>query len=803
MLELLLQKKGINILSPQSIERRTQSGSYQLSYAQLRLWFMDQLEPHNPFYNITVALRLRGKLEVRSLERALNEIGRRHETLRTSFTMVDTEPAQVISPAVQLELPLIDLSQFSAEERDAETRREISAQAQQPFDLREAPLVRVRLLRLSAAEHVLIAVLHHIISDGWSMGILVREVGALYTAFTAEQASPLPELSVQYADYAVWQREQLQGEVLKQELAYWQEQLRGAPPVLELATDHARPAVQSFRGAREGLKLSGAVTAAVKELSRCEGVTLFMTLLTAFGVLLGRYSGQEEVVIGTPIAGRTRAETEGLIGFFVNTLALRLKLEGDASFQQMLQRVREVCLGAYAHQEIPFERLVEELAPERSLSRTPLFQVMLNLLNLDYLNKPIELPGLTVESLTTEAPTSKFDLTLYVVERDDQLEMEMVYNTDLFERARIIEMLGQLDHLLSQIVERPNETINQYSLVTPAARRLLPDPTLALNSEWEGPVYRNFSRQACRVPVQTAVVDKQEAWSYRELDSRSNQLANYLIAHGIKPQQVVAIYGHRSVPLVWALLGVWKAGAAFVILDPSQPASRLVDCLRMAQPRAWLQVEEAGVVPGAVAEYVSHISCRGLLPQNVAAEPADPFKEYSSDEPELDCDPDGLAYVAFTSGSSGRPKGIMGTHRPLSHFLRWHSDRFGLSESDRFSMLSGLSHDPLLRDIFTPLLLGSTLCIPDPEDMRDSVLLAGWMERERISVAHLTPGLGQVLAEASSATTLKALRYVFFGGDLLRKKDVSRLQRVAPSATFVNFYGTTETPQAVGHFIIT
>jgi amino acid adenylation domain-containing protein len=803
LLELLLQKKGINISSPRAIPRRTNFGPTPLSFAQFRLWFLEQMEPGNPFYNITIALRLRGKLNITALERTVNEIVRRHEVLRTSFRVVGGEAVQVIKAEEKLGLPLIDVSGLSEAEQAEAVRAGVREQAQQGFDLSRGPLLRVKLWRLSETEHVLVCVLHHIISDGWSLSVLVKEVAALYEAYSEGRESGLAELSIQYADYVVWQREWLQGEVLAGELGYWREQLAGAPPVLELATDYARPAVQTFAGGRERLSLGSGLGAGLRELSQEAGVTLFMTLLSAFAVLLTRYSGQEDVVIGTPIAGRTRGETEQLIGFFVNTLALRVAVRGDESFKELLGRVREVCLGAYEHQEVPFEKLVEELRPERSLSHTPLFQVMLNLLNLDYVNKPIELPGLTVEIITSiEAPTSKFDLTLYAIERDAKLELELAYNSDLFEKARMVEMLGQLHQLLSQIVAGPDQAIDQYSLVTGGAKDLLPNPAQELNRRWEGAIQKRFSEQARRNPQRTALVDNDDAWSYEKLELLSNQLANYLLAHGLKSQQTVAVYGHRSIPLVWALLGVMKAGAAFIILDPTQPGPRLVDCLRVAQPQAWLQLEAAGIVPDVLEEFVSRIPCQTLLPKNVATPAANPFKEYPSDDPALGCDPDGLAYVVFTSGSTGKAKGIMGTQRPLSHFLRWSSERFGLDETDRFSMLSGLSHDPLLRDIFLPLWLGSTLCIPSPEETRDSLLLSEWLKRERISVAHLTPGLGRILMETRAGTKLAALRYLFFGGDLLRKQDISRLRVLIPSASFVNFYGAAETPQAVGYFVV-
>jgi non-ribosomal peptide synthetase component F len=646
--------------------------------------------------------------------------------------------------------------------------------------------------------------MHHIISDGWSAGVLIREVVALYEAFSQQQPSPLPELTIQYADYAVWQREQLQGELLEEQLSYWKEQLRGAPAVLELPTDRPRPSVQSYRGAVESFTLSRELSEGMKQLSQREGVTLFMTLLAAFDVLLSRYTGQEDIVVGTPIAGRTRQETEGLIGFFVNTLALRTDLSGEPTFRELLKRVREVALGAYAHQEMPFERLVEELQPERSLSHAPLFQVMFNLLNHNDVEDSIKLQSLTVETTSPlETSVSKFDLTLYALERNEKIQFDLVYNNHLFETARMVEMLRQLRLLLSQIVEKPDENIKRLSLVTPEAEALLPNPTQELSFRCEGAVHTRFSEQSRRVPYQLAVKDKQDVWDYRELESSSNQLANYLLTCGVKSQDIVAIYGQRSASLVWALLGVLKAGAAFLILDPSYPAARSIDYLRVAKPQGWLQIETDEAIPDALAEYVTTISCccQLKLPARSSLTACDPLAECSTDNPGVASGPDDLAYIAFTSGSTGIPKGVLGTHGPLSHFIQWHSETFNLDESDRFSMLSGLAHDPLLRDIFTPLCLGAALHIPDSEHMRSPTHLAEWMAKEKISITHLTPAMGQILTGTTAETLLSSLRYAFYGAEALTKQDCIRLQHLAPSATCVNFYGATETPQVVGYFI--
>ncbi|HEX8845598.1 MAG TPA: amino acid adenylation domain-containing protein, partial [Pyrinomonadaceae bacterium] len=795
------------------IPRRVGSGPAALSFPQSRLWFLDQFAPGSAVaYNIPAAVRLTGSLNLPALEQTFSEIVRRHESLRTTFTEIEGAPMQVIGAAQPIKLSLIDLSVLPAAEREAEARRLAAAEAREAFALSQGPLIRIKLLKLGAQEHVLLITMHHIITDGWSIGIFIREMCALYCAFSAGHPSPLGELSLQYADFAAWQQEGLQGEALEQQLSYWKEQLTGAPPLLELLTDYVRPPVQSFYGGREQLKLSSSLTKALRELSRREGTTMFMTLLAGFKLLLHRLTAQDDIVVGSPIAGRTQAEIEPLIGYFVNMLALRTGLSGELTFRQLLGRVRQVTLGAYAHQDVPFELLVEKLQAGRNPSHTPLFQVLFNMLNFQAQEQGMSLSGLKVEPFASGEFDSKFDLTLYAEEGEEEIQLDLIYNRDLFAPARIVEMLRQFEHLLSQIVSQPDEKISSFSLVTRAAEISLPIPSQALTANWEGALHMPFSRQAQRAPERLAVRDQQDAWTYAELDARSNQLANYLRASGIKPREVVAIYGHRSASLVWAILGVLKAGAAFVILDPEYPTDRLIDCLRLASPRGWLQVETARELPKALEEFLGSLSCccRLVLPRRSIAEQRRTLADYPSTNPSVSVGPDDLAYIAFTSGSMGLPKGISGGHKPLSHFLQWHIERFGLAESDHFSMLSGLAHDPLLRDIFTPLWLGATLLIPAQEQILDPGELSRWMKQEQISVAHLTPALGQLLCgtgggadgPGDESMTLASLRYLFVGGDQLTYGDVSKFRAIAPAVTCVNFYGATETPQAMGYFVV-
>jgi amino acid adenylation domain-containing protein len=773
------------------------------SFAQQRLWLLDQLQPGDPTYNIAAAVRLKGRLEIDAVKSSLNKVVERHETLRTTFMIVGDELVQVVAQDLKLPLPVIDLRSLPEQERETEFRYFADQEAQRPFDLSRGPLLRCVLMKLNDEEHVLLLVMHHIISDGWSVGILIAELSALYGAHISREDVQLPQLPIQYADYAAWQRGWLQGEVLESQLAYWKDRLTGAPGVLELPADYARPPVQTFRSASVTLELPDALSQSLKTLSRRKGITLFMTLLAGFNVLLHRYTGLDYIVLGSPIAGRDRAEVKGLIGCFLNLLVLRTELSGNPSFDELLERVRRTTMGAYAHQDLPFEKLLEELQPERDLSRAPLFQVFFNMLNLP--EHEISLPGLSVELLTLRDVGSKFDVTLYVRELDGKLIFELVFKADLFSPERMTEMLRQYEHLLSQVVMNPEKQISQYSLVTPAAEKLLPLPAEQLNNAWLGSVPEIFSKQAERAPERVAIIDRHETWTYTELRALSNQLAHYLRAQGIQNEDIVAIYGHRSSALVWALMGVLKAGAAFIILDPAYPSARLIEYLQLAEPRGLINLAAAGPFPVELNQFVEgrQWCVRLRLPQRAIAQRQYLFADYSTCDPEISINPDDLAYVSFTSGSTGKPKGVQGRHGPLTHFLPWLQREFNLDENDYYTMLSALGHDPLHRDVFTPLQLGACICIPTQQDIESTGRIAEWMKHERVTVAHLTPAMGQLLTETAGGSEpcqVPSLRYAFLVGDVLTRRDVAKLRQLAPSIRCVNYYGSTETQRAVSYF---
>jgi amino acid adenylation domain-containing protein len=788
----------------QTIPRLLRTGvvdKFPTSYAQERLWFLDQLRGGSIAYNMPVALRVKGVFDVTIFEKVINEIISRHEVLRTTFELNGGEPVQVIHPVLKIGLQVENLGDLVPEQ---EIQRIVKAEAERPFDLMTGPLLRLKLMRIGVEEHLLCFTIHHIISDGWSMGVLVREFGQLYEAFARNNKSPLAELPMQYAEYAMWQRTWLQREVLSRQVRYWKEKLKGAPEMLKLPTKRPRSAAQSNNGAMESLVLSKETTMRLKDLGRDKNVTLFMTLLTAFKVLLHRHTGENDILVGTPIANRTSAESEKLIGFFVNTLVLRTRVSGELTFLEVLQRVSESALQAYEHQDIPFMQLVQELQPQRSLSHGPLFQIFFNMLNFD--TSPMKLPGLTITIIDDEVRHSKFDIALYVREAGQELRFQLVYDRELFACDWIREILEQLKLLLHQLIKNPEKQIADFSLVTERLKERLPQLTAKIVQTWNGAVHCLFSEQACRTPNAVAIVDATESWTYAELEKRSNQLALHLLSRCIGNGSRVAICGYRNANLVLAIMGVLKAGASFFILDKSYPTHRLMECMRLAQPGGLLLLDASETLG---LDFEDHLQMgREIvtvkLPRNrqVLAQILD---ENAAQPPKVEIDPEQEAYLMFTSGSTGKPKGVIGTHRPLAHFVEWQVKEFGLTRNDRFTLLSGLSHDPLMRDIFTPLSIGGRIYIPD-ETVLEAGELARWMRTTEISIVHLTPMMCQAICinaeHCHRLDPLKQLRYAFFGGDVLLQLDVDRLKSVAPFVQCVNFYGTTETPQAVGYYRI-
>ncbi|KAA3660050.1 MAG: hypothetical protein DWQ04_20515 [Chloroflexi bacterium] len=573
---------------------------FPVSFAQQRLWFLDQFEPNSPFYNIPVAVRLHGRLDLTILQTVLDEIVDRHEILRTTFGTENGDPVQLIALTGSIPLTQIDLRDLPAADRQHEAMRLANEEAKRPFNLNTGPLLRAHLYQLAPDDFVAIFNMHHIISDGWSIGVFIREISVLYDAFAAKRPSPLPELPIQYADFADWQRKWLQGDVLQAQLDYWVDKLGPDLPVLEMPTDRPRPAVQSSRGASLSLQLSAILTHQLKNLSRESGTTLFMTLLAAFHTLLYRTTNQETINIGSPIANRNQGEIEGLIGFFVNTLVLRADLHDNLTFRDLLAQIKETTLGAYAHQDVPFESLVEALQPERDMSHSPLFQVMFILQNMP--NQAQAASDLTLEMVDVETGTSTFDITLSMAETGDGgMNAAVEFNTDLFDHATIERLLIHFEVLLNGIITNPNETIARLPLLTPTEKQQLlvswNDTQAAF--PLDQCVHQLFEQQVERGPEETAVFHPThklnglpvEQLTYAQLNAKANQLAHYLRDHGVKPESRVAICLDKSPEMIIAILAVLKAGGAYLPLDPTHPAERLTFMIEDAQPEVIITEE--------------------------------------------------------------------------------------------------------------------------------------------------------------------------------------------------------------------
>ena len=638
-----------------------------------------------------------------ALGQSVNEIIKRHEALRTTFTTVDGRPVQVVAPTLTVGLPVVNLQDLTESEREAEVGRLAIEEAQRPFNLARGPLLRVTLLRLGEEEHVGLLTMHHIVSDGWSTGILIREMAVLYEAFSGGRSSPLPELPIQYADFAHWQRQWLQGEVLETQLTYWKGQLLGASP-LELPADHLRPAVQTFRGSLQSMLLPENTGEGLKAFSREQGITLFMTLLAAFKILLHRYTDQNDIIVGTPIANRNRLEIEGLIGFFVNTLVMRTDLSGNPAFVELSRRVREVCLGAYAHQDLPFERLVEELHLERNLGRNPLFGVMFVLQNKSL--QTIELPGLTLSPVEIDSGTAHFDLTLHIADTEQGLIATLAYNKDLFEAATISRMLGHFRNLLEAVVANPERRLSDLPFLGEAERQQLlvqwNDNKAAYSKDLC--IQQFFELQAERTPDAVAVVFEHERLTYAELNRRSNQLAHHLQALGVKPEIPVGICLEPSAEMVVGLLGILKAGGAYLPLDPAYPKERLAFMLETAGAPVILTRESlAGVLP----EYDAKIVCLDSDGEAIARE--------SESNPISSSRPENLAYVIFTSGSTGQPKGVLVSHGAIAGHCNDVQRYYELGPTDRVLQFASLSFDLSLEQILPTLIAGARLVMMGPD----------------------------------------------------------------------------------------
>jgi amino acid adenylation domain-containing protein len=760
------------------IPRIAQRENLPLSFSQARLWFLDLLEPNNAAYNMAIAFRLDGDLNEEALHRSLQQIIQRHEILRTTFESKDGIPVQVIHESEQVPLIVTELNHLQPQTQEEELKKAVREAIICPFNLRTLPLLRVHLYRLAEDRHVFVVVMHHIISDAWSLGLMIKELSLSYAAFCRGDASSLPSLSLQYGDFAHWQRTIFEKTQLQEQLSYWKEKLSGKIEVLELPTDFPRKAIARYEGGAVSFTINSEVSDRFKQLCESQGATLFMGLLGVFSTLLMRYSGQQDLLIGTPIANRNRQEIEDLIGFFVNTLVIRTDLSGNPEFKTLLLRIKEETLQAYAHQDVPFEKIVEELQPERNLSHNPLFQVMFVLQNAPMGN--LELPNLSLTPLELEQVTAKFDLTLSMSETKEGLQGIWEYRTDLFDVATINRMVGHLQTLLESIVANPQQRIAELPLLTKLEQhQLLVEWN---NTQTEYPqdkcIHQLFESQVEKTPDAVAVVFENEHLTYRELNKRANQLAHYLQSLGVKPDTLVGICVERSLLMVIGLLGILKAGAAYVPLDPQLPQERLTFMLEEAQITVLLtQQLELGIQ--SIAQTIYLDTDWQIITQQSQENPVNKVVAAN------------LAYAIYTSGSTGKPKGVMNTHRGICNRLLWMQDVYGLNEADRVLQKTPFSFDVSVWEFFWTLITGARLILARPEGHKDSAYLVNLIASEQITTLHFVPSMLQIFLEEQGLERCTSIKRVICSGEALPYELQGRFF-TRLNAELHNLYGPTE-----------
>ena len=762
---------------PSQLQTADHNQPLPLSFAQNRLWFLNQLDPYNTIYNMPISYQIEGELNIPVLEQVVNTLLRRHQSLRTIILNGDNAPIQQILPFAPISLTPQPIA-------EAELIGVLQTEACHIFEL-DKPLFRLNLWQISLTRHILCFHTHHIIADGWSHALWYNELHTLYTAFSENQSNPLPPIPYQYKDFAKTQRDWLTEEKEEQLLAYWSEQFAGVPTTSTFLPDYPRPAQQTYNGKRHAIIINPTLTANLYQLCQSEQVTLFIFLLTTLKALLYRQTRQDDLVIGIPVANRTMPETESIFGFFVDTLALRTGIQPHQTFLQLLAEVRHATLSAYSHQALPFDLTIEKLELPRTLAHTPLFQIFFNMVSLPY---RATTSNLTITQLPPAKTFSKFDITLYVTEQNNKVQVEWVYNCDLYQPERI-KMLGeQFIFLLEQIVSQPQQKLDWYSLCSSTISPLLPDPTLALSaSSTIKPITTQFLQAVAQHPQKIAIQSESEQWDYATIKKKAFATCEWLRTEGVSDGDVVAIFAERHASLVWGILGVWFANAQFVILDPAYPESYLAEIVAQVKPKYFLRCINISAQPNLVRNH---------------SESTLDFSTYEGDEIEEANAGDQPAYIAFTSGTTGRPKGIQGTHAPIAHFITWQQKIFSLTSADNFSLLAGLAHDPLIRDIFTPLTVGATLHIPDLQTTLQPDRLTDWFYKNEISVTHLTPALCRFMMMTPNKRELPTLHHAFFGGEQLTQDVIQPFVQSATHVQCVNFYGTTETPQAMTYHLI-
>lgn len=778
----ILKEEGIEWQAKRVIDRRPNSEETLLSFSQERIWFLDKLEPGN-HYNDYFGLRIKGRLDYETLERSIEIIARRHETLRTNFVSAEGQALQVIGTDCRVNLAVTDLSNLPERDRASEAVRLAVKEVRQLFDLTKDPLFRTMLIRLSEEEHIFLLAIHQIINDSWSIGVFASELLSCYQSLTNAREPALPSLPVQYADFAHWQRNRLQETTLSEQLSYWKGRLTGAPPILQLPSDRPRPATQTFQGRREPITLPANLTRELKRLSQREDTTLFMTLMAAFKVLLYRYTGQEDVIVGLPISIRTHAELEALIGMFVNTLVLRTSLSDAPSFRELLARVREGALGAYAHQELPFELLVKETQPQRNLGNTPIFQVL-----FDYQNAPmpaLDLTGLELTRFEIDSGTSKYDLTLELAEVGDIVQGWFEYNSDLFDRDRIARMAAHFQTLLEAVVHDPGQSISTLPLMTREEQQQVLVEWNATEADYplSQSIHEVFEAQVERTPDNVALVFEGQKLSYDELNQQVNKLAHYLIKCGVTPGTFVAVCLERSFESVVALIAILKVGAAYVPLDPAYPKKRLE--FMVADCKAALLLTRSTLLDKLPEQHDARTICLDRERNEISGE----------SEIELEIKPadSNAAYVIYTSGSTGEPKGVIGTHRGALNRFHWMWEKYPFEAGEVCCQKTSLSFVDSIWEIFGPLLQGMPMIIIADDVVKDPNELVTALAAGGVTRIVVVPSLLEALLNVSDLRQrLPKLRYWVTSGEALSSRLFTYFQEKMPEAALLNLYGSSE-----------
>ncbi len=757
-----------------ALSRRERGEVAPTSYAQQRFWFLEQLAPGNTAYNVGIALHLSGAVRRDLLEQAFSEMLERHESLRTRFDFQDGDTVQIVAQKIPLPFEFED----AGGKTDTDLTSYLRGLAAEPFDLQQGPLLKLTLLQLGPEEFVLLMRMHHIIYDGWSEGVFFKELSALYAGLVASEPATLEPLPIQYADYAIWQREYLSAAELARQLEYWRTHLAGAPPVVELPVDRPREMAVRYRGQRRGFTCRAGLLDALKRLAATENATLFMVLLAALDLFLARLSGQDDVVVGAPITGRHWPEVADLIGVFLNTLALRTDLGDDPTMSELIGRAKASAINAYAHQDVPFEKVVEEINPERDMSHAPIAQVLLNLHNEP--RPGLSLFGVEAQYRPLDLESAVVDLNVHFSTIGGELQGSIQYNTDLFDVSTIDRFARQFELLLEQMIATPQARISTFSLVDPQTQSVLADPSAALERATYPSIFAQFAHRAAEDPDQIAVEQGDRRWTYAELLSSTEALASELLRQEVKSGEVVAILGHKGYGVIVAMLAVWRSGGALLLLDPEQPAERRRVMTEESGARLLIDLGIGAAEEAGWFTQVLHTDADGR--GGIEAE--------SVGLPDLV--ESGPAYVFFTSGSMGVPKGVLGSHQGLGQFAVWQQQEFGIARSDHVALLTNLTFDVILRDICLPLTAGARLCIPEPNDLAS---LPQWLAERHISVIHAVPTIARGwISDQSHPLHLAQLRYVFFAGEPLTDSLIRGWRRVfGPGSTLVNLYGPTET----------